>query len=107
MYLKRVFLPSLSPTCPQTVLTEWVSASVSEIEPNCSPPKFDSGTPPITFGEAPFSTDCGVNLPVSSAAAAMTTLNVEAGGYCDWDARISAGERVARSSWRLCRGIWL
>ena len=43
---------------PQTVLTEFVSAVVRVMGPNCSPPKFDSGTPPITLGDLPLTTDC-------------------------------------------------
>ena len=62
------------------MLTELVSAVVSVIGPNYSLPKLDSGTPPITFGDLPFSTDSGVKRPLSSAAAAVTTLKVEPGG---------------------------
>jgi hypothetical protein len=61
------------------VFTEWVSASVRLIGPKLSPPALLSGTPPIVFGDDPSTTDAGVNLPVSSAAAAVTTLNVEPG----------------------------
>ncbi len=50
------------------------------MSPNCSPPAFERGTPPIVCGEAPLSTDAGVNWPESSAAAAVTTFIVEPGG---------------------------
>ncbi len=50
------------------------------MSPNCSPPAFDSGTPPIVCGEWPLSTLFGVNSPESSAAAAVTTFIVEPGG---------------------------
>ena len=39
-----------------------------------------SGTPLMTFGLEPLMNESGVYLPVSSAAAAVTTLNVEPGG---------------------------
>ena len=50
------------------------------MSPNSSPPAFDSGTPPMTWGECPLSTLFGVNLPESSAAAAVTTFIVDPGG---------------------------
>ena len=59
MYSYIVSLPSRSPTWPQTVLTEFVSAVVSVTGPKSSLPKLVSGTPPIFFGESPSSTDCG------------------------------------------------
>ena len=79
MYLYIVAVPTFSPTWANTVLTELVSASVSEIEPNCSPPAFESGTPSMLIGELPLITELGVNFPVSSAAVAVTTLKVEPG----------------------------
>ena len=80
MYSYIVSLPSRSPTCAQTVLTEFVSAVVSVTGPKSSLPKLESGTPPIVFGELPLSTESGVKRPLSSAAVAVTTLNVEPGG---------------------------
>ena len=62
------------------MLTELVSASVSEIGPKLSPPEFSSGTPLISLGEEPSMIVSGVTLPVSSAAVAVTTLNVDPGG---------------------------
>ncbi len=50
------------------------------MSPNCSPPAFESGTPPIVCGDAPLSTEIGVNSPESSAAVAVTTFIVEPGG---------------------------
>ena len=80
MYLYIRDLPSFTPTCAQTVFTECVSAVVSEMSPNCSPPKLDSGTPSITLGDFPLRNELGVNLPLSSAAVAVTTLKVDPGG---------------------------
>ena len=80
MYSTSVLRPTSSPTWAKTVLTEFVSASVNEIGPKFSPPKFASGTPLKVCGEAPSMIDSGVTLPVSSAAVAVTTLNVEPGG---------------------------
>ena len=70
----------LSPTCAQTVFTELVSASVRLIGPKSSPPELASGTPLTSRGDEPSTTESGVYLPLSSAAAAVTTLNVEPGG---------------------------
>ena len=50
------------------------------MSPNGSPPAFDSGTPPIACGDAPLSTQSGVNSPESRAAAAVTTFIVDPGG---------------------------
>ena len=60
MYLNSVLFPSFTPTSAQTVLTEFVSAWVSVIGPNCSPPKFDNGTPSMIFGDLPLTTESGV-----------------------------------------------
>ena len=80
MYLYIVFLPSFSPISPNTVLTDLVKASVREIEEKSSPPKFWSGTPLMTLLFLPLICESGVYLPVSRAAAAVTTLKVEPGG---------------------------
>ncbi len=80
MYSTSVSRPTSSPTCANTVLTEFVSASVNEIGPKLWPPEFSSGTPEIVFGEEPSMIESGRTRPVSSAAAAVTTLNVEPGG---------------------------
>ena len=80
MYLAIVFLPSFSPTSAHTVLTEWVSASVSVMSPKSSPPKLLSGTPEIFLPFLPLTVESGVNFPLSSAAVAVTVLNVEPGG---------------------------
>ena len=50
------------------------------IGPKLVPPKLVSGTPPISFGDFPSTTDWGVKRPLSSAAVAVTTLKVEPGG---------------------------
>ncbi len=62
------------------MLTECVSAVRMSIVPNCSPPAFESGTPLKVCGEEPSNVVSGVAAPESSAAAAVTTLNVEPGG---------------------------
>ena len=80
MYSTSVPAPTSSPTCANTVLTEFVSASVNEIGPKLCPPEFSSGTPLISFGDEPSMTVSGVTAPVSSAAVAVTTLKVEPGG---------------------------
>ena len=73
-------LPSFSPTSAQTVLTECVSASVSVMSPKLSLPKLRRGTPEIGLRLRPLMRDCGVKRPLSIAAIAVTTLNVEPGG---------------------------
>ena len=50
------------------------------MSPNCSLPALNSGTPLMVCGEFPLRTLDGVNLPESSAAAAVTTFIVEPGG---------------------------
>ena len=62
------------------MLTELVSASVREMGPKLCPPELASGAPLIVLGEEPSMIVSGVTLPLSSAAAAVTTLNVEPGG---------------------------
>ena len=69
-----------SPTCAQTVFTEFVSASVRVIGPKFSPPALASGAPLIVLGDEPFTIESGLNLPLSRAAAAVTVLNVDPGG---------------------------
>src|SRR5438874_8882099 len=81
MYLVIVERPTLSATCAHTVLTENVSALVKSIRPKLWLPSFCRGTPEIVFGESPLTTEFGVYLPLSIAAVAVTTLNVEPGGY--------------------------
>ncbi len=76
------------------------------MEPNCSPPAFSSGTPLIVFGEEASIVVSGVIFPLSSAAVAVTTLNVEPGGYSSWVVRLRSGW-FARSlfSWPIREGI--
>ena len=80
MYSTIVSGPISSPTWAKTVLTELVSASVNEIGPKLCPPELESGTPEISFGEDPSMIESGSTLPLSSAAAAVTTLKVDPGG---------------------------
>ena len=80
MYSPIVSLPSFSPTSAHTVLTEFVSASVSVMSPKSSPPKLLSGTPEIFLPFLPLTVESGSYLPESSAAAAVTTFIVEPGG---------------------------
>jgi hypothetical protein len=49
-------------------------------DPNCSLEKLRSGAPEMFIGELPTTVDSGVKPPPSSAAVAVTTLNVEPGG---------------------------
>ena len=72
--------PTRSPSRANTVLTELVSDSVKLTPPKLSPPKLVSGDPLMVCGELPSKVDSGVALPVSSAAAAVTTLKVDPGG---------------------------
>ena len=81
------------------MLTELVSASVKLIGPKLAPPAFSSGTPLTSLGEVPSITVSGVTLPLSSAAAAVTTLKVEPGGYSSWVVRLSSpGRTLAKST---------
>ncbi len=52
--------PSFSPTSAHTVLTEFVSASVSVMSPKSSPPKLFSGTPEISLPLRPLTSESGV-----------------------------------------------
>src|SRR3954464_7626945 len=96
MYLAMVRLPIDSATCAHTVLTELVSAWVRLMSPNDSPASLLSGKPEISFGLSPFRTESGENFPESIPATAVTTLNVEPGGYWPWVVRLSSG---ASGSW--------
>jgi hypothetical protein len=80
MYLVIVPRPRLSATCAHTVLTENVSAVVRSMLPKLWLASLASGTPETFFGESPLTTEPGVYLPLSIAALAVTTLNVEPGG---------------------------
>ncbi len=57
-----------------------MSAVVRSIGPNAWLLSLLSGTPEIVTGDLPLTTELGVYLPESMAAAAVTTLNVEPGG---------------------------
>src|SRR3954453_6147380 len=105
MYSYIVLLPSFSPISPKTVFTECVSASVREIDAKFSPPKFASGTPLIGLLFLPLICESGVYLPVSRPAAAVTTLNVEPGGYDACVARLNRGEFACRLSWPYFAGM--
>jgi hypothetical protein len=80
MYSAMVPLPSFSATCAHTVFTENVSAVVRSMSPKDLLPELAIGTPEISFGESPLTTEDGWNSPLSIAAVAVTTLNVEPGG---------------------------
>ncbi len=45
--------------------------------------------------------DVGFTAPLSSAAAAVTTLNVEPGGYSPWVARLSSGAEYEQAAVRI------
>ena len=68
-----------SATWAQTVFTEFVSAVVSVMLPNCSSEKLLSGVPEMTTGDLPLTVEPGENAPLSIAAAAVTTFIVEPG----------------------------
>ncbi len=51
--------PSFSATCAHTVLTEFVSACVSGIIPNCWSEKFASGAPETLIGDLPLTIESG------------------------------------------------
>ena len=102
MYLVIVARPSDSATCAQTVLTEKVRAVVRSIGPKLWSLSLDSGTPEIVTGELPLTTEFGVYLPLSIAAVAVTTLNVEPGGYCPWVERLSSQPSGRRRAGRCC-----
>src|SRR5690349_21231667 len=87
MYLVRVSRPRRSATWAHTVLTENVSAVVRSMAPKLWLLSFDRGTPEMVFGESPLTVEFGVNMPLSIAATAVTTLNVEPGGYRPWTER--------------------
>src|SRR5215207_468880 len=96
MYLAIVRWPTVWATCAHTVLTEFVRAVVRLMSPNDAPPELLSGAPEMSLGLSPLSTESGVNFPESSAAVAVTTLNVDPGGYWPWVVRLSSG---ASGSW--------
>ena len=58
------------------------------ISPKSSPPKLSSGVPEITLPFSPLTVESGSYLPLSSAAAAVTTFIVEPGGKRPWVARL-------------------
>ena len=80
MYSVIVGRPTCSATCAKTVLIEYVSAVVSVCGPQLWLPSLASGTPETVIGELPLMIESGVYLPLSIAAVAVTTLNVEPGG---------------------------
>src|SRR5438477_80350 len=62
----------------------------------------------MIFGESPLTTEFGVYVPLSIAAAAVTTLNVEPGGHPDWvellnvdwpGASLSTGLLLSEEAW--------
>ncbi len=71
-----------------------MSASVSVTTPADSPPALHSGWPWTLVRQLPWPSIVvwGVNLPLSRAAVAVTTLNVEPGAYSPCVARLSSGE---------------
>ncbi len=80
MYWKRVSLPSCWPSWPNQVLTELVRAVSRPIEPKSSLKSFCSGVPSTSSVPGALIVDSGVIVPLSSPAAAVTTLKVEPGG---------------------------
>src|SRR5437660_2057030 len=72
--------PTCSATWAKTVFTLNVSASVRLMSPELWLLSFCSGTPETVRGDLPLIVEFGVYLPLSIAATAVTTLNVEPGG---------------------------
>src|SRR5437764_7490722 len=96
-----VFRPTCSATWAHTVLTELTSAVVRSMLPKLWLPSFWSGTPEIVLGESPLTTEFGVYMPLSMAATAVTTLNVEPGGQ-------AAGVALLQKDWpRGSFAAWL
>ena len=63
------------------MLTEFVSAVVSVIVAELLVGEvLTAACPEIVIGDLPLTVESGVNLPLSSAAAAVTTFIVEPGG---------------------------
>ena len=60
MYFFIVALPSFSPTSPNTVLTDFVSASVSVMSPKDSPASLLRGTPEMGLPLRPLMRESGV-----------------------------------------------
>ena len=60
MYFFIVALPSFSPISPKTVLTDFVSASVSVMSPNVSPWSLLRGTPEMRLPLRPLICESGV-----------------------------------------------
>ncbi len=73
-------LPSFWPSWPNQVLTELVSAVSREIGPKFSVKSFCSGVPSTSSVPGATIVVSGVIAPLSSPAAAVTTLKVEPGG---------------------------
>src|SRR3712207_5860579 len=103
MYSCIVSPPTRSPTSAQTVLTELVSAWVSGIDPKSWLPELFSGAPEIVLGDRPSTCESFVYLPLSIAATAVTTLNVDPGGYWPSVVRLSADPFSSASSERCSR----
>jgi hypothetical protein len=74
-----VALPSFSPTWAKTVFTDLASAVRRSIVPNDWLKSLASGTPEIFTPLVPSTGELGLKRPVSIAAVAVTTLNVEPG----------------------------
>ena len=71
------------------------------MRPNCSLSKLFSGAPEIVFGDLPSTWLSFVYLPLSIAATAVTTLNVEPGGY--WPERGAVQRARRRQRLRVAR----
>ena len=72
-------MPTRSATCAHTVLTDLARPWVSVSSPKFSFWSFCKGTPEMRTLARPLTVDSGVNAPLSIAAVAVTTLNVEPG----------------------------
>ena len=92
--------PSSTPSGANTELQEWAKL-LRKLPPQDSPLAFSSSTPSIVAAVAIGNSVDGLTAPASSAAAVVTILNVEPGGWgaekaMPASARISAVARVER-----------
>ena len=104
MYSNSVSWPTCSPSWANQVLTEFVSAVSRVIEPQSWLKSLASGWPWTSSEPGALIVVSGVIAPLSSPAAAVTTLKVEPGGYWPWVARLNSGEVGSLFSSPRCSG---
>ena len=107
MYSNIVSAPTCSPSWANQVLTELVSAVSSAIGPKLLVEVVGQRLPWTSIVPGASIVVSGVIVPLSSPAAAVTTLKVEPGGYWPWVARSSSGEVGSWFSSERCSGTRL